>query len=148
MAKQTITTLRNWFKTLSKPTQQQFYDLFDSYFHKDDLLQISSISNLTTRLNEKANAQTLASFIAVINQRLNYAPILIDNQAEYVLEWTSDLKGIFGDYGDFRVWINGSKEDVPVLFELDENGKPQRYRFSLPFSDDPENPIKTLIFIK
>jgi hypothetical protein len=35
MSKQSINTLKNWFRTGLKPTQSQFRDWLDSFFHKD-----------------------------------------------------------------------------------------------------------------
>ncbi|SHH75398.1 hypothetical protein [Flavobacterium johnsoniae] len=49
-----LNTIKNWFKTGLKPTQQQFWDTWDSFFHKDELIPQSSVSNLITVLNAKA----------------------------------------------------------------------------------------------
>ena len=53
MAKQSRSTLKNWFKTGLKPLQNQFWDLFDSYWHKDDdLIPQSAIQNLEVEIND------------------------------------------------------------------------------------------------
>lgn len=57
MAKQTLNTIRNWFKTGLKPTQTHFWDTWDSFFHKDDVIPSSSIENLDNRFNSKADKQ-------------------------------------------------------------------------------------------
>ncbi|NAS30939.1 hypothetical protein GTQ40_08165 [Flavobacteriaceae bacterium R38] len=44
--KQTIETLKTYFETGDKPTQQQFYDLIDSLYHKDEGKLIISIEPL------------------------------------------------------------------------------------------------------
>lgn len=49
-----INTILNWFKTGLKPTQAQFWASWTSFWHKDELIPQSSISNLTTVLNAKA----------------------------------------------------------------------------------------------
>jgi|GEM_PF-2331337 len=64
MAKQTLNTIKNWFKTGLKPTQQQFWDTWDSFWHKDQIIPTSSIENLDSRFDEKADAEALASHIA------------------------------------------------------------------------------------
>jgi hypothetical protein len=51
MAQQTKATLQSWFKKGLKPLQQQFYDWMDSFWHKDESIPISSVTNLQTTLN-------------------------------------------------------------------------------------------------
>src|ERR1035437_6634273 len=59
MAKQTINTLRQWFRTGIKPTQQQFWDWLDSFWHKDDKIPITSLDGLQTELDKKADKDSL-----------------------------------------------------------------------------------------
>lgn len=49
-----INTILNWFKTGKKPTQSQFWASWLSFWHKEESIPQSSISNLTTVLNAKA----------------------------------------------------------------------------------------------
>jgi hypothetical protein len=62
--KQTINTLKNWFKRSLKPTENQFHDWLDSFWHKDaaDIPQ-SSIQDLVTVLNSLASNTALTSAI-------------------------------------------------------------------------------------
>jgi len=65
MALTSLTDIKNWFKTNLIPTQQQFYDMFDSFRHKNDKVAASDVDGLTTLLAEKAsnegfNAHTTA----------------------------------------------------------------------------------------
>ncbi|MFE3849073.1 hypothetical protein ACFX5D_13960 [Flavobacterium sp. LB3P45] len=53
-------TLKNWFKTGLKPTQAQFWALFDSYFHKDEKIPITAIDDIENILADKADAEVLA----------------------------------------------------------------------------------------
>lgn len=56
MAKQSISTLKNWFKKGLKPLETQFADWLDSYWHKDaNDIPINSIQNLQTTLNDLAS---------------------------------------------------------------------------------------------
>src|ERR1035437_9190521 len=59
MAKQTINTLRQWFRTGIKPTQQQFWDWLDSFWHKDDKIPITSLDGLQTELDKKADKDSV-----------------------------------------------------------------------------------------
>jgi hypothetical protein len=49
-----INTILSWFKTGLKPTQAQFWASWQSFWHKDEQIPQSSIANLSTTLNAKA----------------------------------------------------------------------------------------------
>ncbi|QIL40600.1 hypothetical protein G7074_15800 [Pedobacter sp. HDW13] len=63
MAKQTLNTIKNWFKTGLKPTQQQFWDSWDSFWHKDQVIPSSSVENLDARFDEKADDDAFQSHL-------------------------------------------------------------------------------------
>lgn len=64
MAIQTRALLKEYFKTGAYPTQQQFYDLIDSYLHKNDTgIAISNIDGLADILNRKADDKEIRSLI-------------------------------------------------------------------------------------
>jgi hypothetical protein len=52
MAQQSRNTLYNWFKKYLKPTQNQFRDWIDSFWHKDDSIPIESVEGLEEILND------------------------------------------------------------------------------------------------
>jgi hypothetical protein len=43
MAVQPINTLQSWFQTQDKPTQDQFWDWLDSYYHKNYKIQYTDL---------------------------------------------------------------------------------------------------------
>lgn len=53
MPLQTLNTIKSWFKTGAKPTQQQFWDTWQSFWHKDEQIPQNSIQDLTRTLNNK-----------------------------------------------------------------------------------------------
>lgn len=55
MAKQTLNILKNWFRTGLKPTQQQFWDWMDSFFHKDEKIPLTSIDGIQDEFDKKAD---------------------------------------------------------------------------------------------
>lgn len=55
-----INTIKNWFKTGLKPTQAQFWATWDSFWHKDDTIPQTAITNLEATLNAKAETGQLA----------------------------------------------------------------------------------------
>ena len=48
MAVVSLSTIKNWFRTALKPTQSQFWDTWDSFWHKQDSIPTSSITGLDT----------------------------------------------------------------------------------------------------
>lgn len=66
MPQQTRTTLKSWFETGDKPTQQQFWDWIDSFFHLTDPIAQSSVTGLTAALNEKASQASVDALAPVI----------------------------------------------------------------------------------
>ena len=61
MAQTAINIIKNWFKTGLKPTQDQFWNWMDSYWHKDELIPQDKIQDLSTTLSGKADADQLAN---------------------------------------------------------------------------------------
>ncbi|MDD2996350.1 MAG: hypothetical protein PHP99_09090 [Paludibacter sp.] len=55
MAKQTLNILKNWFRTGLKPTQPQFWDWMDSFFHKDEKIPLTSIDGIQEEFDKKAD---------------------------------------------------------------------------------------------
>lgn len=95
MAKQSLNTIKNWFKTTFKPTQGQFWDAWDSFWHKDDKIPASSIENLEERFNEKADNDALQSHLFDddahdISQRLSFKANSEDLQDEVEARINSD----------------------------------------------------------
>ena len=54
MAKQSINTLKQFFKTGLKPSQSNFWDVLDSFFHKDDKIPITSIEGIQSEFDKYA----------------------------------------------------------------------------------------------
>ncbi|MFK7061573.1 hypothetical protein V3Q90_15775 [Flavobacterium oreochromis] len=57
-----IETIRNWFKTGSKPTQEQFWAWMDSFWHKSEKIpinQIDGIEQVYNAINETRQMQRI-----------------------------------------------------------------------------------------
>lgn len=67
MAIQTLNTIKNWFKTTLKPSQQQFWDTWDSFRHKLDKVPVKDVEGIDELLNTKADKIALNDHIADIN---------------------------------------------------------------------------------
>ena len=59
--KVSLSQIKSWFKKGMYPTESQFANTFDSFWHKDDTLPLSAIQNLMQILNDKASVSTLDS---------------------------------------------------------------------------------------
>lgn len=84
MAKQTINTIKNWFRTGSKPTQAQFWDWLDSFFHKDDNIPSGQVEGLQGLLDAKMDKKdaTGGSNSGPYDPLKNY--VYSETEAEYV----------------------------------------------------------------
>ncbi len=54
-----LNTIKQWFKTGSKPTQEQFWAWQDSFFHKEETIPQDQIEDLATTLEKKADSASL-----------------------------------------------------------------------------------------
>lgn len=58
-----LTTIKNWFKTGLKPTQAQFWAVFDSFRHKDDGVPAGDVSGLQDLLDGKMDKKAITATI-------------------------------------------------------------------------------------
>lgn len=59
MAKKSLNIIKSWFKTGLFPTQTQFWDVWDSFFHKDDQLPAAQVEGLQRLLDQKIDKKNL-----------------------------------------------------------------------------------------
>jgi len=59
MAKTPKNTIKSWFLTDLFPTQTQFHNWLDSFWHKDEAIPMSSIEGLSGRFDDKLDAEAL-----------------------------------------------------------------------------------------
>ncbi|HUH35154.1 MAG TPA: hypothetical protein VL022_04910 [Moheibacter sp.] len=84
MAKTSIAQLKSWFRNGLKPTQAQFWNWMDSYWHKDEKLPMDSISGIDEYFNSVTEG---------FNQLSNYAQRDAQNlEEDDILLWR-DLIG-------------------------------------------------------
>lgn len=50
-----LNTIKNWFKSGLKPNQAQFWETWDSFWHKDDRIPVAQIDGVDALLDQKAN---------------------------------------------------------------------------------------------
>jgi hypothetical protein len=111
MSKTDKNIIKNWFKTGLKPTQEQFWSTWDSFWHKDEKLSISNIENLENVLNNKAeNKHNHAEYATNDATSLNEENIM-NWQAKLGiedLEMTDESVKITEDYSEFGLKTGNS----------------------------------------
>lgn len=145
MAKQTLNTIKGWFRTAFKPTQAQFWDTWDSFFHKDEKIPFGSIENIEQRFNEKADAELLTNHIIDpdahgIGNLLNLVkrpdPISVTGETVYKLDWTPERMLKYGKYTrasaqilvpDTEIW----KPVADYRMEYNEDGSTKSIEWDL-----------------
>ncbi|WP_268846725.1 hypothetical protein [Flavobacterium aestivum] len=95
MAIVSLNVIKNWFRTGLKPNQEQFWDTWDSFWHKNDKIPASSIEGMDALLNGKASK-------AVLDDHL------INKNAHHELFAKVRIVVI----GDFIIFKRGSNPDI------------------------------------
>ena len=67
MALVPINEIKNWFKTNFVPTQQQFWDMFDSFRHKSDKVAATDVDGLNNLLAAKASNTVVQTHLTADN---------------------------------------------------------------------------------
>jgi|GEM_PF-1981737 len=137
MAIQTLNTIKNWFKTSLKPSQQQFWDTWDSFRHKYEKVPVNDVEGIDELLNTKADKTSLNEHL---NDKNAHAPQIntdwnsesgfsqLLNKPEFK---TINGKSVLGD-GDITIeegglqnldqtLANGNETDQTALFKGSED---------------------------
>lgn len=89
MPTKNLAQLKAWFRKGMYPTESNFIDFMDSFFHKtDDIIPISAVGTLAERLNRKLDSadadelrsdiQALTDIVNNVNSRINDVYIDLD----------------------------------------------------------------------
>ena len=107
MAKTAINTIKQWFKTGLKPTQDQFWNWIDSFWHKDELIPQDKIQDLETTLSGKADTDQLANKANADATGLT---------PQHVEAWNTKLKTLSEAPKDNKQYArkNGAWEEIPT----------------------------------
>ena len=66
MAIQPVSTIKSWFETGDKPTQNQFWDWLDSFRHKSDAVTMGDVTGLDAALTGKASQASVDALKAIV----------------------------------------------------------------------------------
>ncbi len=81
MARQSLATIKSWFKRGAKPTQQQFSDTFDSFVHKDDLIPQEKIEDFADTINQMQHDVDNAFANSIEEVKVNGVPLAKDGKS-------------------------------------------------------------------
>lgn len=81
MARQSLATIKSWFKRGAKPTQQQFSDTFDSFVHKDDLIPQEKIEDFADTINQMQHDVDNAFANSIEEVKVNGVPLEKDGKS-------------------------------------------------------------------
>lgn len=120
MGKVSLNTIKNWFKTGLKPTQAQFWDTWDSFWHKDDQITAENIEGIASLLDGKADTELLQAHIENENAHgLNNIRNDIDNLNEAIEELQGQMEAItiilYGEDVDENGDLTVNPSLVPAL---------------------------------
>lgn len=145
----TLAQIKNWFKAGLKPTQSQFWDTWDSFFHKEELIPQNNIQDLESTLAEKSEkSQTDAHASNLDAHNLNArlaAKAAVTHTHEIV-----DVNGLqdaldASNYDNTKIPLPAELPASEEVVKLDENGNSSTiptYEF---FKVDPTNTAYTTI---
>lgn len=103
-----LATIKNWFRTALKPTQAQFWDTWDSFWHKQDSIPTSSVAGLDTIISNLPTEGELAYLDVVAPVALN-----VTGTGSYSLPASRLLETIvFEGSGSFKAGTTAGAEDI------------------------------------
>jgi len=75
------TDIKKWFKTNLYPTQLQFWDWIDSFWHKSEQIPLEKINGLQDVLFEKTDVEVFEHHLTGVNQHSNQFNAKVDKVA-------------------------------------------------------------------
>ncbi len=106
-------TVRGWFHNFMKPTQEQFWYLFQSIWFKDEKLPVSQISNLAELLNEKAESETVTQLVTELDGKADKETVTnLTTKVNELIEHSRSSQGLRNDK------LLSLKANVPFEYRL------------------------------
>lgn len=96
MAVRNLSQLKGWFKKGMYPTESQFGDWLDSFFHREDRIPIDSVDGLNEAINGKAERSDLDALTGSISTASQRA-IAADQKAQQAIEEAGSIIGTLRD---------------------------------------------------
>ena len=87
MAKTSLANIKNWFLKGLKPTQAQFWAMFDSFWHKDEKISQSNVNQLAETLDAKVEKQAFETHLNDINSHKELFDLKLDKSEAIKSQW-------------------------------------------------------------
>ena len=111
-----LSTLKNWFKTGLKPTQEQFWNWMDSFWHKDENIPQEKIEGLPDTLSGKADSTALTTKADLVGGKVPLSQLpLVDDVLEFAT--FSEFPAV-GEAGKLYIDLSNDK---PYLWDSETN---------------------------
>lgn len=81
MAKISKINLRQLFAKGMKPAQEAFYNLFDSFWHKDELIEMAAVKDLQNTLDNKLDVGVEEALISAVNEAVANSKAIVKGEA-------------------------------------------------------------------
>ena len=96
-----ISILKRWFSNFMKPTQEQFWAIFDSFRHKSEKIPMEHIDGLTTALEGTASAEQLQNHLRdshahseLLDKKVDKVPGKLLSSNDFTNELRAKLEGL------------------------------------------------------
>lgn len=90
--------LRQLFARGMKPAQEAFYNLFDSFWHKDDQIDIDAVKDLQLSLDNKLDNAAKDSLLAAFNDALTDIHKIVESEFKGTISPTGPVPTEVGTY--------------------------------------------------
>lgn len=112
MAIVSLNTIKNWFRTDLIPTQQQFWDTWDSFRHKSEKIPVAEVEGIDELLLSKAEKEALENHL---NDGNAHAPLF--GQKEDKAQ-----KGVTGGYAPLDEFTKLASQYLNIIDNLYDGG--------------------------
>lgn len=109
-----LSTIKNWFRTNLKPSQGQFWDTWDSFWHKQELIPTSAIGGLDAAL-----AGIPAGGVVVVNVVGSASYVLAAGRLMDVIVWEGAGSLLVGTSSGGSEIIDHPSDTPGALYRID-----------------------------
>ncbi|WP_320053985.1 hypothetical protein [uncultured Acetobacteroides sp.] len=123
MALRSIQQLKSWFKKGMYPTESQFGDWLDSFFHREDKIPVGSVDGLAEAINgkaEKSDVETLSQSVATVSQQAGAADLKAQQAIEEASSIITTLRDGVAPAGDTLAKLYAQLQTILTILQSDD----------------------------
>lgn len=92
-----LATIKNWFRTGFKPTQAQFWDTWDSFWHKDSVIPATAVQGVSAVLPETVVCLGAAFYDLPVGRLLDKVVVEVATQQTFKIGTSAGGAQVFDD---------------------------------------------------